>query len=198
MRTRLSSPQVIAIVLLALFTVFITWQAKSLEKRLSRAGDASNMVSKKAADFSLPALDDRTVSLSDYRGKQKVVVSYWASWCGPCRLELPMLASFYRKYHKDSSSFEILAISIDDDRAAAEAYAVSAKLPFPVLLDLDSKVADSYSVESIPSLFVIDLNGTIVYGNTGMDEALEIQLAHQLGIKWNPMVQGVGNDGSSH
>jgi peroxiredoxin len=105
----------------------------------------------------------RPFPLADYRGKKKVIVSYWASWCGPCRMELPMLASFYKKYHQDSSDFEILAVSIDDDRAAAQSFANTAKLPFPVLLDLDSKAADSYSVEAIPSLFVIGLDSTIVY-----------------------------------
>ena len=198
MSTKPSTSQLLGILLLAFFTVFITWKAKSLDKRLHEGNDAAALVSKKAAGFSLAALDGNTYSLADYRGKKKVVVSYWASWCGPCRMELPMLADFYRKYHKDSSDFEILAVSIDDDRAAAESFAQSAKLPFPVLLDLDSKVADSYSVESIPSLFVIDSNGTIVYGVTGLDQTLQFQLAHYLGIKSNPMAQTAGDDDSSH
>jgi len=198
MAPKLSTPQLLGILLLAVFTVFITWKAKSLDKRLHEGSDASALVSKKAADFSLAALDGNTYSLADYRGKKRVVVSYWASWCGPCRMELPMLANFYRKYHKDSSDFEILAVSIDDDRAAPESFAHSAKLPFPVLLDLDSKVADSYAVESIPSLFVIDSNGTIVYGNTGMDQSLEYQLGYYLGIKVNPAAQTAAGDDSSH
>ena len=197
MTTRPAALQLLGLAVLLLFTTFITWKAKSLDKRLHEGADASAMVNKKAADFSLQSLDGKTVSLAGYRGNKKVVVSYWASWCGPCRMELPILADFYKKYHKDSSDFEFLAISIDEDRAAAEAYANTAKLPFPVLLDLDSKVANTYSVESIPSLFVVDSSGTIVYGNTGFDQALEAQLALRLGIKWNPMEQGAGNDDSS-
>src|SRR5271163_3736430 len=118
MDTRPSAPQLFAIVTLVVFSAFITWKAKSLDRRLRESTDASAMVNKKAADFSLSALDGKAVSLADYRGKQ-VVVSYWASWCAPCRMELPILAEFYKRYHKDSSSFEILAISIDDDRASA-------------------------------------------------------------------------------
>jgi peroxiredoxin len=197
MASKLSAPQLLGIVLLGLFTVFITWKAKSLDKRLHESTDASMMVNKKAAEFSLPTLDSKAISLGDYRGKKKVVVSYWASWCGPCRMELPILAEFYKKYHKDSSDFEILAISIDEDRGSAETYANSAKLPFPVLLDPDSRVAESYSVEAIPSLFVIDTNGTIVYGSTGLDEAIDVQLAHHLGMTWSPMGIEAASDDSS-
>jgi len=186
-----SRRELVGIAALAIFTLFITWKAKSLEKRLHEGNDAAAQVNKKAADFSLASLDGQTVSLADYHAKKKVVVSFWASWCGPCRLELPVLADFYKKYHKDDSNFEILAISIDDERAEAEAYASKAKLPFPVLWDPGSKTADSYSVNAIPSMFVIDSNGKIVYGNTGMDQALEVRLAVSLGLGLNPKKPGV-------
>lgn len=179
---KLTPPQIAAISALALFTLFITWQAKSLEKRIHERSEAFALVNKQGADFALLSLDDQRVKLADYRGKKKVVLSFWASWCGPCRMELPILADFYRKYHRSDSNFEILAVSVDDDRAEAEAYARKAKLPFPVLLDLDSKVADSYSVDGIPTMFVIDTNGTILWGNSGMDTAMEVRLALQLGI----------------
>src|ERR1700690_4590433 len=142
MSIRPSAPQLLGIVAFVLFTAFITWKAKSLDWRMHEGSDASALVNKRAADFSLPSLDGKTISLADYHGNKRVVVSYWASWCGPCRTELPILADFYKKYHKDSSDFEILAISIDEDRNSAEAFANRAKLPFPVLLDLDSKTRD--------------------------------------------------------
>jgi cytochrome c biogenesis protein CcmG/thiol:disulfide interchange protein DsbE len=193
-----SPPQLLGIAILAVFTLFITWKAKTLEKRLHEASDASALVNKKAGEFSLQGLDGQTVALTDYRGKKKVVVSFWASWCGPCRRELPALAEFYRKYHKDDSNFEILAISIDEDRADAEGYASKAKLPFPVLWDPASKAADAYSVEAIPSMFVIDSNGTIVYGSTGLDVAMEVILATQLGIDLKAKKPGAADDDGSN
>lgn len=198
MSRKLSPPELLGIGALAIFTFFITWKAKSLEKRLTERSEASSQVNKKATDFALPALDGQTVSLADFRGRKKVVVSFWASWCGPCRLELPILADFYKKYHKDSSNFEILAISIDEDRSDAESYAGKAKLPFPVLFDPASQTADAYSVEAIPTMFVIDSDGKIIYGNTGMDTAMEVQLAMQLGIDLTPKKPGAPDDDSSN
>lgn len=193
-RTKLTAPQIAGIAVLALFTVFITWRAKSLEKRLNEQNDASALVNKQAADFSLPSLEDQKIALADYRGKKKVVLSFWASWCGPCRMELPVLANFYRKYHRADSNFEILAVSVDEDRDEAEAYARKAKLPFPVLLDPHSTVADAYSVDGIPTMYIIDTNGKILSGNTGMDAAMEARLAIQLGIDLRQPKPGETND----
>src|SRR5260370_21444706 len=193
-----SPAQVLGIAVLTVFTLFITWKAKSLEKRLHEGSDAAALVNKKDGEFSLQDLDGQTVALADYHGKKKVVVSFWASWCGQWRRELPAVADFYRKYHKVDSNFEIVAISIDEDRTDAEAYASKAKLPFPVLWDPAGKAADTYSVEAIPSMFVIDSNGTIVYGSTGMDMAMEVILASQLGIDLKSKKPGAADDDGSN
>ena len=182
MKQKLNTRQIVAVAALALFTVFITWRAKLLEKGILERNPASELKGKPAPDFTLPALDGQMVSLQDYRDKKKVVISYWASWCGPCRLELPLLREFYQKYHREGSDFEVLAVSVDEDRHAAESYAKGENLPFPVLLDPHSSAADAYSVEGIPTMFVVDKRGKITYANTGLDQVMEVQLAMQLGI----------------
>ena len=193
MAHRLNSWQIAGIALLAAFTLFINWRLKTLERRLSRSETGASLTGKTAPDFSLTSLDGQTVALADYKGKKKLVLSYWASWCGPCRLEMPSLKEFYEKYHNNDSDFELLAISIDDNRGDAESYATKEKLPFPVLLDLQSKVADAYSVNAIPTVFVIDRDGTVIFANTGFDQMLEFQLAQKLGIELK--VGGAGDKG---
>jgi peroxiredoxin len=193
---RKPSPAAIAaIAALAAFTVFITWKAKRLETGLEGPDATEALINKPAPPFSLSKLDGTTVSLADYRGK-KVVVSFWASWCGPCRMEMPVLRAFYEKNHKLHDNFEILAVSLDDNRRDPEEYAESLKLSFPVLLDLDSATGKAYGAESIPTLYVIDESGTVRYGQVGFDPSLELQLYRQLGIKpRNPF--GVTDDGES-
>jgi peroxiredoxin len=178
--------QVAAIAVLVAFTIFITWRVKRLEKSVLSRTSASVMIQKSAPEFTLAALNG-TVSLADYRGKKTVVVSYWASWCGPCKVELPELREFYQRYHKADANFEILAISIDEQKADAEKYAEAEKLPFPVLLDPQNKTAEAYSVEGIPTMFVIDKDGKIVHAHVGLEQAMQIRLMGELGLKYAGM-----------
>jgi peroxiredoxin len=189
MLRKLSPLQILALIALLLFTVFITWRAKKIERALAEHDSASAMRHKRAPEFSLESLEGRRVSIAEFRGKKTVVISYWASWCGPCRVELPELKHFYEKYHKDDSDFEVLAVSIDDDRESAETYAAKAKLPFPVLLDMSHDTAEAYSVEAIPVMFVVDKDGTVRYVSTGVDQSMEVMLTIQLGLKMENIFQ---------
>ena len=200
MRARPSLPAVAALAALAAFTVWITWRAKAIETRLGGHGGQGGWVTaldgKPAPDFHLAALDGRTVSLADYRGK-KLVVTFWASWCGPCRMELPALEKFYRQTHNGDADYEIVSISIDNDRAAAETAATQLKVPFAVLLDPASKTLETYGVDAIPALFVIDKDGRVMHGQVGFAPGFEIILAQELGIKnYNPMAGATDASGS--
>jgi peroxiredoxin len=189
-RPRLSAPAMLGIVVLALLTVLLTWRASILETALQRQSEQPELVDKPAPDFSGLTLDGRSVALADFRGQKKVVVTFWASWCGPCRLEMPSLIQFYKTNHRDSSDFEILAVSIDEDPRAAADFATAMKLNFPVLVDPDKKIANAYQVEGIPTMFVIDKDGKVIYGRAGYDAAMTFQLAAELGIKDNKNAEG--------
>jgi peroxiredoxin len=179
--------------LLAAVTIPLTWKAKSLEKKLFGRAEESALLHQPAPDFQLTTLDGAQVSLKDFRGK-KVVVSFWASWCGPCRMELPELQAFYEKYHAKNPNFEILAISTDEVRREAEHYVRDAKLTFPVLWDRDGKAGDAYGVDGIPMLFVIDENGKVVLTQAGYGFGLEFKLGGVLGIQVTPGAVGRTND----
>lgn len=197
-RPRLSGRTILGIAVLAAFTILITWRARVLETTLERESEQPALVDKLAPDFSASTLDGRKVSLADFRGQKKVVVSFWASWCGPCRMEMPALTKFYRSNHTASSDFEILAVSIDEDPKAVNDFATAQKLNFPVLLDPQQKMASAYDVDGIPTMFVIDKDGKITYGHVGFDMSMEYWLARELGIKEKKSTEGATDGGASH
>lgn len=188
-----SGPSVLVILglaALAAFTVLITWRAEVLETTLHGDSEQPALVDKPAPNFSASTIDGRTVSLADFRGQKNVVISFWASWCGPCRIEMPALVQFYKKNHTEASDFELLAVSIDEDPKDATDFATAQKLLFPVLLDSRHKVADAYDIDGIPTMFVVDKGGKIIYGHSGYDLAMEFRLATELGIKGKKEPQG--------
>ncbi len=166
----------LALAALALYTVWITWEAKRLEGGL-RDDSGTAMVGKQAPDFTLSAWNGGKVSLADFRGKNVALV-FWASWCEPCRLELPLLRDFYTKARPLRNDFEVLAISIDEYADAAEGAAGSMKLPFPVLLN-GEKVSHTYAVVNIPQMLIVDKTGKVAYGQVGFNMSMEAMLAAQ-------------------
>ena len=194
MERKLTAREILGIVLVTALAVLLAWRLKHLEGFPGGRNPAA-LQGKQAPEFSLPSLEGRQVSRSDYQGK-KLVIAYWASWCGPCRMEMPSLVGFYRAFHKPDSEFELLAISIDEDRSRAESYARAERLPFPVLLDPDSRAADAYSVGAIPALFVVEQDGRVSYAETGTGEMLATRLAARLGLALErPAPPGSGEPG---
>lgn len=113
----------------------------------------------RAPDFTLPDLDGNEVSLSDFKGKV-IFLHFWATWCPPCRNEMPSVEVLYQKL-KDKD-FELLAVSLDrQGSSAVEPFIRDYGLTFPILLDLDGKVARTYKVRGIPSTFIVDKEGLI-------------------------------------
>ncbi|MDQ6679470.1 MAG: TlpA family protein disulfide reductase [Pseudomonadota bacterium] len=102
--------------------------------------------------------------LHEQRGKV-VLVNFWATWCSPCRQEMPHLDRLYRKYH--SAGFVLLGISVDDDRSKAAEFARKLGVSFPVLLDTDKAVSGLYGVAVMPSTLIIDRAGKVRYVHLG-------------------------------
>ncbi|NMD68939.1 redoxin domain-containing protein [Bacillus sp. DNRA2] len=120
-----------------------------------------------APDFQLESVTGNAVKLSDMRGKT-VIVNFWATWCPPCKAEMPHIVEFYEEYRKDG--VEILAVNLTTSEKNPkhinqfmEDYGIS----FPVLLDVNGVVADTYQAMTIPTSYVIDPSGKIVQKITG-------------------------------
>ena len=118
-----------------------------------------------ARDFSLPLLlpaedaTGETVTLSNLRGKV-VFLNFWATWCPPCRAEMPSMESLYNRY-KDRG-FEMLVVNCAEGDAVVRDFREDFNLTFPIPLDRDGRVSSSYGVQAIPTTFIIDKEGRIV------------------------------------
>ena len=113
-----------------------------------------------APDFRLLAIDGSTVSLGDLRG-QVVLLNFWATWCPPCKAEIPDLDALYRE-HKSQRNFVVLGVAAEESQAEVGAFARSHDVTFPLLLDSDGKVTDGqYVVRSLPTSMIIDRDGRI-------------------------------------
>lgn len=110
------------------------------------------------SDFELADIDNQWVSLSDYKG-QVVLVNTWASWCPPCREEMPDLNNFYNQY-KDQG-FVVLAINGGEAPSIARNFASDYGLDFPVLVDPDYRVMDGLKIDSYPTSIVVDRDGIV-------------------------------------
>ncbi len=113
-----------------------------------------------APDFTFPDLNGKVVSLSDYRGKV-VFVNIWATWCLPCRDEMPSMQKLYNRFKGEA--FEILAVSIDSaGRKAVAPFMRELNLTFPALLDTRGKIRSLYGATGVPESFIIDREGILV------------------------------------
>ena len=145
----------------SLFSLYVFFQRDPVDSSL----DFEGKVGKEAPDFALPTLRGNSVRFSDYRGKV-VFLNLWATWCPPCREEMPSMESLYQRLK--GREFEMLAISIDQEgEKVVGPFVTKYGLTFPVLLDTDKKISRLYGLSGIPETFIIDKNGFITLKITG-------------------------------
>jgi peroxiredoxin len=111
-----------------------------------------------APQFDLASQGGKDVSLAQFKG-QVVMLNFWASWCGPCRQEMPLLEGIYKKYNK--LGFTMLGVNVEPDSNAAVDWLKQTPVSFPILFDKDSKVSKLYDVTGMPSTVIIDRAGKV-------------------------------------
>ena len=111
-----------------------------------------------APAFDLASQGGKDVSLAQFKG-QVVMLNFWASWCGPCRQEMPLLEGIYKKYNK--LGFTMLGVNVEPDSNAAVDWLKQTPVSFPILFDKDSKVSKLYDVTGMPSTVIIDRAGKV-------------------------------------
>jgi peroxiredoxin len=144
------------------------WIYKPPTRYVPMAGEA-------AQEFTLPNLDGQAVSLSDYGGSV-VVLNFWASWCPPCKAEMPALQQAYDRHKDDGLVVLGINTTFMDDLPAAEDFAAGMELTFPILLDEDGQVSDVlYFVRSLPTSVWIDREGIVRHVQFGEMNAEQIE-----------------------
>jgi len=140
---------------------------------------------KPAPDFVLKDLNGNKVSLASYRGKA-VLINFWATWCGPCKIETPWIVALRQKYA--AQGFEVLGVDTEGDdlkpddkagfakaTAAASKFVAQEKMPYPVLLDGDSISRDYGGLDDLPASFFVDRKGVVVAAQVGLTSESDIE-----------------------
>lgn len=145
-----------------LLALGVTWIALSkvpAEIADARAGSSPRPRKGFAApDFTLETLNGQTITLSGLQGRA-VLINFWASWCLPCRKEMPAIQQVYERYR--DRNFIVLAVNLQEQDAQVSAFADQLGLTFPILMDRDGSVFDRYQVSALPSTFFVDQAGVI-------------------------------------
>jgi thiol-disulfide isomerase/thioredoxin len=115
-------------------------------------------------DFSLKLVDGGTVTLSSLKGKV-VFLNFWATWCPPCREEMPSMEILYRRFR--NQGLELLAVDLMENSKTVSAFLANNRLSFPAALDSNGRVGSYYGIQAIPATFIVDRDGKIILYTAG-------------------------------
>jgi peroxiredoxin len=138
---------------------------------------SSGLTGQTAPDFVLKSATGENLRLSEYRG-DVVMINFWATWCGPCRQEMPLLDELYTRYQR--VGFNLLGVNIDDDSRRAMAMVNELGISFPVLFDEDKKVSKLYEVEAMPLTLLLDREGTVRHVHYGYQPGYEQKYLNEI------------------
>ncbi len=136
------------------------------------------LLGKTAPNFTLTKLDGQQVTLSDFKGKKVIVLDFWASWCGPCRMAMPLV----QEVSKELSDKDVVffAVNLGEDKQTITTFINKHNIQIPVLMDKTGAVAGKYGVESIPRLVIIDKDGIVRGGHSGFSQNLKSELKKEI------------------
>ncbi len=138
---------------------------------------SSGMEGQMAPDFVLKSSSGENLRLSEYRG-DVVMINFWATWCGPCRQEMPLLDELYARYQR--VGFNLLGVNIDDDSQRAMRMVDELGIRFPVLFDERKEVSELYNVEAMPATILVDREGIVRYVHHGFKPGYEDRYLDQI------------------
>jgi peroxiredoxin len=158
--------------LIGFLTVFLSFTP-------ARATDISP--GQAAPEFTLKSLKDKNLSLKELRG-QVVMINFWATWCGPCRQEIPALNTLYEKYR--NAGFVLLGVNVDSESANAIQMISRLKATYPILFDTDKRTSVLYQVSAMPTTVLIDRDGKVRHIQkgyvTGVESKYQVQIRELL------------------
>jgi len=131
---------------------------------------SSGLTGQPAPDFALKSSTGENVRLSEFRG-DVVMINFWATWCGPCRQEMPLLQELYRRYER--VGFSLLGVNIDDDWRKAMTMVTDLGVSFPVLFDSSKEVSKLYQVDAMPVTVIVDRDGIVRHVHQGYKPGYE-------------------------
>ncbi len=131
---------------------------------------SSSLEGQTAPDFVLRSASGENLRLSEFRG-DVVMINFWATWCGPCRQEMPLLDDLYGRYQR--VGFNLLGVNIDDDSRRAMQMVEELGVSFPVLFDESKEVSKLYKVDAMPVTILVDRTGTVRHVHHGYKPGYE-------------------------
>jgi thiol-disulfide isomerase/thioredoxin len=127
--------------------------------------------------FQLTSMDGKPVSLDQFKG-QVVMINFWATWCGPCRQEMPLLDQLYTKYKP--MGFTLLGVNVEPDSTLASGFLKKTPVTFPILFDTKSEVSKLYQVAGMPSTAIVDRKGNLRWVHKGYKPGDENEYLNQI------------------